>query len=39
MRKWRKRLFATISRNSASPVEFFALPVDRTVVVGARIEF
>ena len=39
MRKWRKRLFATMSRNSASPVDYFGLPVDRTVVVGARIEF
>jgi len=39
MRMWRKRLFRVISRNSASPVEYFALPVDRTVVVGARIEF
>jgi len=39
MRKWRKRLFAIMSRNSANPVEYFGLPIDRTVVVGARIEF
>ncbi len=34
---WRKRLFITMSRNAASPVEYFGLPVDRTVVVGSRL--
>jgi len=38
MRPWRKKLFMTISRNSANPVEYFALPGDRTVVMGANIE-
>jgi len=38
MRKWRKRLFVAISKNSASPVEYFALPGDRTVVMGAHID-
>ncbi|MGI8579930.1 MAG: KUP/HAK/KT family potassium transporter, partial [Solirubrobacteraceae bacterium] len=38
MRKWRKRLFVTLSRNSANAVEYFALPGDRTVVMGGHIE-
>jgi KUP system potassium uptake protein len=36
--KWRKRLFVAISRNSASPVEFFKLPDDQTVTMGSHIE-
>jgi KUP system potassium uptake protein len=36
--RWRKRLFMGISRNSASPVEYFGLPDDRTVTIGAHIE-
>jgi len=39
MRRWRKRLFAVVARNSANPVEHFSLPVERTLIVGARIEF
>jgi KUP system potassium uptake protein len=39
MRRWRKRLFAVVARNSANPVEQFSLPLERTLVVGARIEF
>jgi KUP system potassium uptake protein len=38
MASWRKKLFASLSRNSASPVEYFELPGERTVVMGARIE-
>jgi KUP system potassium uptake protein len=38
MAKWRKRLFMAISRNSASPVEYFGLPDHRTVTIGAHIE-
>jgi KUP system potassium uptake protein len=38
MRHWRKRLFVAISRNTASPVEYFGLPGDRTVVMGGQIE-
>ena len=37
MRRWRKNLFAAMSRNSANPVEYFALPGDRTIVMGAEI--
>jgi len=38
MRRWRKKLFLAISRTSANPVEYFALPGERTVVMGANIE-
>jgi KUP system potassium uptake protein len=38
MRPWRKRLFITISRNAASPVDYFGLPGDRTVTMGSNID-
>jgi KUP system potassium uptake protein len=38
MRAWRKRLFVAMSRNAASPVEYFRLPRDRTVAIGSQIE-
>jgi KUP system potassium uptake protein len=38
LRQWRKRLFMAISRNSASPVEYFRLPDDQTVTMGSHIE-
>ena len=38
MRQWRKRLFIAISRNAASPVEYFGLPGDRTIAMGSNIE-
>ncbi|HET7444445.1 MAG TPA: potassium transporter Kup [Solirubrobacterales bacterium] len=38
MRAWRKRLFAALARNAASPVEYFHLPRDRTVSLGSTIE-
>jgi KUP system potassium uptake protein len=38
MARWRKRLFLTISRNAANPVEVFHLPDERTVVMGSHIE-
>ncbi|MEA2470321.1 MAG: system potassium uptake protein [Thermoleophilaceae bacterium] len=38
LRAWRKRLFIAISRNSASPVEFFKLPDEQTVTMGSHIE-
>jgi KUP system potassium uptake protein len=37
MRQWRKRLFVALARNSANPVEYFGLPTERTVVMGAHI--
>jgi KUP system potassium uptake protein len=38
MRRWRKRLFMTMARNAASPVDYFHLPGDRTVTLGSQIE-
>jgi KUP system potassium uptake protein len=38
MRAWRKRLFVAMSRNAASPVEYFRLPGERTVTIGSQIE-
>jgi KUP system potassium uptake protein len=38
MSGWRKRLFVALSHNAASPAPYFHLPIDRTVVVGSRIE-
>ena len=38
MARWRKRLFMTMSRNAASPVDYFHLPGERTVTLGSRIE-
>jgi KUP system potassium uptake protein len=35
--KWRKRLFLGVARNAGNPVEYFALPEERTVVVGSLI--
>jgi KUP system potassium uptake protein len=37
MAPWRKRLFITISR-LASDADYFGLPLDRTITIGARIE-
>jgi KUP system potassium uptake protein len=37
MRRWRKRLFIVLARNSATPVVYFRLPDERTVTVGERI--
>jgi len=38
MASWRKRLFVAMSRNAASPVDYFHLPGDRTVTIGSQIE-
>ena len=37
MALWRKKLFSTIARNAASPVEYFGLPPERTVQLGSEI--
>jgi KUP system potassium uptake protein len=37
-RRWRKRLFIVLARNAADPASVFALPADRTVVMGSEIE-
>jgi KUP system potassium uptake protein len=38
MATWRKKLFAAIARNAATPVGYFKLPDERTVVMGSHIE-
>ena len=38
MAGWRKRLFVAMSRNAASPVDYFHLPRERTVTIGSPIE-
>ena len=37
-RRWRKKLFIAIARNAASPVPYFHLPDDRTVVMASHVE-
>ena len=39
MARWRKKLFVVMSRNARSATEFFGLPPDRVVELGAQIEF
>lgn len=36
--RWRKTLFLATSRITADAAEYFALPRERTVIMGARIE-
>jgi KUP system potassium uptake protein len=38
MSRWRKGLFIWLAHNAANPATAFHLPVDRTVVMGSRIE-
>ena len=37
MRTWRKRIFLGLAHNAASPTEYFRLPEDRTVAMGATV--
>jgi KUP system potassium uptake protein len=37
MERWRKKLFVTMARNAASPIEAFGLPTDRTVMMGSQV--
>jgi KUP system potassium uptake protein len=39
MQRWRKKLFALMSRNARSATEFFQIPPNRVVELGAQIEF
>ncbi len=39
MARWRKRVFVLMSRNARSATEFFGLPSNRVVELGAQIEF
>jgi KUP system potassium uptake protein len=36
--RWRKKLFMAMSRNTSSPVAYFGLPDDRTVVMGSHVD-
>ena len=38
MMKWRKRLFTFLFNNAVSPTDFFRLPPDRVVEIGAKTE-
>ena len=39
MLRWRKRLYAFMAWNASSATDFFGIPPDRVVELGARIEF
>jgi KUP system potassium uptake protein len=39
MRTWRKRAFSVMSRNARGATEFFGIPPNRVVELGAQIEF
>lgn len=36
MRRWRKRLFA-VGHKPADPIDYFGLPLERTILVGSQI--
>lgn len=37
MSRWRKSLFILMARNATSPIAHFALPDDRTVIMGSQV--
>lgn len=39
MLRWRKRLFSFMARNANAATDFFNIPSNRVVELGARIEF
>jgi KUP system potassium uptake protein len=39
MRRWRKKLFAIMARNARSATQYFSIPPNRVVELGAQIEF
>jgi KUP system potassium uptake protein len=39
MAKWRKRLFSVMARNAQSATQYFSIPPNRVVELGAQIEF
>ena len=39
MARWRKKLFVLMSRNARSATEFFNIPPNRVVELGAQVEF
>jgi KUP system potassium uptake protein len=36
--RWRKQIFVALARNAASPVGYFSLPDERTVIMGTRVD-
>jgi KUP system potassium uptake protein len=39
MMRWRKRLFGLMARTAGSASDFFSIPPNRVVELGARVEF
>ena len=39
MARWRKKLFVVLQRNAKSATEFFGIPPNRVVELGAQVEF
>jgi KUP system potassium uptake protein len=39
MSRWRQRLFLVTALISAEPADYFRLPRQRTITLGAEIEF
>jgi KUP system potassium uptake protein len=39
MARWRKALFVLMSRNAQSATEYFGIPSNRVVELGAQLEF
>ena len=37
MNRWGKKIFITMARNAADPIEHFGLPSERTVIMGSRV--
>jgi len=38
MARWRKKLFSIMARNARSATEYFGLPSNRAVELGAQVE-
>jgi len=38
MADWRERLFAAMTRNAGSAVEFFNIPANRVIELGTQVE-
>jgi len=36
--RWQKMLFVGLAHNAASPAVYFRLPVERTVIMGTRVD-
>jgi KUP system potassium uptake protein len=39
MARWRKKIFMVMTRNAKSATEFFGIPPNRVVELGAQVEF